>query len=189
MVEFVPKYVKVIIDTFKTAAQGEGMQLQIARLREVLKACAEAVRATKNALKNGPSVNTWDLWQSTELSNVLAEVAQSKKIEKAGSLSSAIRNLMDSINQGSGRAKVRSAKDGEPALLPTDQDGKPLTKLDQRQIKKAIVRSEKATQRAAQDLKKENKKRKRQGKEEKPVVSATQAVSEDHGASTSEDSD
>lgn len=150
------------------------MGLQIARLREILKACTEAVRATKTALKNGPTGTTWEIWRSTELSGLLAEMTQSNKIEKAGSLNSAIRGLMDSINQSSGRAKVRVVKKGEPAMLPTDANGKALTRLDQRQIKKA-------------QSKKENKKRKRTEKED--IEMPAQAVAEEHGASTSEDSD
>jgi DNA polymerase phi len=190
VIDFVPEYVQVFIDTFKAATEGTGMQLQIARLREILKACAEAVKATKNALKDGPDVAPWDLWRAKELAEVFAHMSQSKNIEKTGSLNSTIRSLMDSINQGSGRAKVRVVKKGEPVMLPTDENGKPLTRLDQRQIKKALVRPEKEARRAAQELKKENKKRKRQETDLNEHESTSkQNASEDHGASTSEDSD
>lgn len=174
VIDFMPRYVEVFFSTFEAASEGAGMGLQIARLREIIKACSEAVRATKTALKNGPSGNTWDIWRSTELSDVFARMTRSTKIEKAGSLNSAIRGLMDSINQGSGRAKVRSVKNGEPDMLPMDASGKAVTPLDQRQIKKA-------------QSKKENKKRKRQEKEDVDV--SAQAVAEEHVASTSEDSD
>lgn len=190
VIDFVPEYVQVFIDTFNAATEGTGMQLQIARLREILKACAEAVKATKNALKDGPDVAPWDLWRAKELPEVFAHMSQSKNIEKTGSLNSTIRSLMDSINQGSGRAKVRVVKKGEPTMLPTDENGKPLTRLDQRQIKKALVRPEKEARRAAQELKKENKKRKRQETDLNEHGSTSkQNGSEDHGASTSEDSD
>lgn len=165
------------------------MALQVIRLREILKACSEAVRATKNAVKGGPNVNTWDLWRSADLSRVFADMANSKSIAKSGSLNSTIRNLMDLINQGSGRAKVRTVKNGESAMLPTDDSGKSVTKLDARQIKKAKASAAIVEQQSNKKSKKEKVNKRKAETTDAQSAAPAQSMAEDHGASTSEDSD
>lgn len=190
VLQFVPQYVQVFVDTFEAATAGKGMALQITRLREILKACTEAVRATKNAVKGSTSqAKTWDLWRSSELTRVLADMQQSKHIEKSGSLASSIRNLLNMINEGSGKANVRTVKNGELATLPTSEDGKPITKLDKRRRKVESQAAEKAERQANKAAAKKQKlnKRKAETMDVEPIESVP-AV-EDHGVSTSEDSD
>ena len=171
--------VNMVLEVFVAAAEGKGMQLQIARLREVFKFCMQAVRATKNALTDNTELKLWDLWRIEDLTKVLAKLARSKSVLKTLSLNVHSRHLVDLINLGSGRAKLRHVVNGMPVMLDKDENGKPLDKLAKRQIKKAARRKEeeeRVARLAAEGLDPKGKPFKRAKKRKASEMEAEKAV-------------
>lgn len=151
------------------------MALQVARLREILKDCNKAIRASRIALKDGPKhVNLASLWQHTDLTRVLTEMTQSTKIDKANSLGKFVRPVIDAIRHGSGTAKT--------SKVTAQQNGE----TSSGQSKKVKVRAEKA---APGERPSKKTKGKKQDKGAKASEALLQSIAEEHGASTSEDSD
>lgn len=100
------------------------MELNVARLREVLRACTQLVKSTRTAASKTGSVKTWDLWQADKLAHVLAELVKSDKGAKASSLGAGCRQLLDLVLEGSGRAKVKDITQGLPPVQEKAVNGK-----------------------------------------------------------------
>lgn len=110
-----PGVADVIGAVLAAEASGKGLDFNIARLREVFKACMQLVKATRTAVSREGGPKTWDLWQADKFAATLADLCKSDKVAK-GSLNASSKQLLDLILEGSGRAKVKDISTGMPPM-------------------------------------------------------------------------
>jgi len=109
LLAYMPKVVATVQGTLDAAAEGKGMQLQVARLREVLKFCQQAIRATKQALSTSGSKETIEqVWQTEKTSLALNQLSTSSHVSSVSSLNTTINQVIASISPSS--TKVSSTK-------------------------------------------------------------------------------
>lgn len=100
LLEFMPKVASCVHETVEAAADGKNMQLQVNRLREILKFCTQAIKATKHAISvSGSSSTVSEIWKAEQTRSALDKLSASTHVSGVTALSAPIRQIINAISQ------------------------------------------------------------------------------------------